>query len=60
MRPAISAISDDSLFVQDDWHVNQSLTLNLGLRWEYFAPLNGKAGYNLKTFFFPPPAPTSS
>lgn len=34
----------DSAYAQDDWRITHTLTLNLGLRWDFFQPMTNSAG----------------
>lgn len=47
-RPTLQSW-EPSVFVQDDWRVNDKLTLNLGLRYDVFTPLTEPDGGDTRT-----------
>jgi hypothetical protein len=51
---------EDSLFVQDDYHLSRKLTVNMGLRWDYAGPVHDKYNRLLNGFCFSCPSPVGT
>jgi hypothetical protein len=52
-HPVDFAQTTGDLFLQDDWRITSKVTLNAGLRYEYFSPLSEENGH-LVTLDVPP------